>query len=180
MELKDWLGPCISGAAAIFSIGFAFRARRDVRRQHRLQIYGMQRQADGEIRRWADETVAVMTNALTWTYLPEPSDGPHTLITRREEILSVLSSAVDRGRWFFPNEMPDAHGDWKQPAYRGFRPAVLDCLVVTFNAFKGATPPGPYDDTRAKLIAQRKEFVSLIQLRLDPKKRDEEFQELLR
>jgi hypothetical protein len=180
MELKDWLGPSISGIAAVFSIGFALRARRDIRRQHRLQTFGIQRQADADIRRWGDETVSAMTDALTWTYLPHAASEPHALTMKREEILSRLSSAVDRGRWFFPNELPDVHGDWKPLAYRGFRPAVLDCVVGTFNALKDSAPTGPYDKARTTLIAQRKEFVSLIQARLDPKKRDEEFQSLLR
>jgi hypothetical protein len=178
MELKDWLGPIISGIAALLSVIFSIVTRFEVRRQQRLQAFGLRRQYDADLRAWANSTLEALGEALTLTFLPADAIDAKDYAIRREDILTRLSTAADAGRWFFPNEDPDAHGHWKPTAYRGFRPAILDCVVGAFNEVRELTPGNSSAKTKSVLLEHRRQFVSYVQVRLDPRTRDDELNKL--
>jgi hypothetical protein len=179
VELKDWLGPTISGIGALITVVFSVITRFEVRRQQRLQAFGLRRQYDADLRTWANGALVAFTDAVTLTYTPPTSLDAKQFLLRREETLSRLSAIAEQGRLFFPNEQPDAHGAWKSSAYRGFRPAVLECVIGAFNELKQVTPEGPNDKRSAAIVQHRRDFVGHIQERLDPRARDAELKELL-
>lgn len=49
---------------------------------------------------------------------------------RMTEIYFSTSILIEQGRMFFRNAKPGEYGQRKPPAYRGFRPCILDHLVV--------------------------------------------------
>lgn len=53
------------------------------------------------------------------------------------ELLSKLSSQIERGRFFFPNiDKGDFFGKEKPAAYQGYRHIALEFLVFSYNIFK--------------------------------------------
>ena len=87
-----------------------------------------------------------------------------------------LSSLIDTGRWYFPNQWTDDYGTHKEPAYRGMRQPVLDYVVEAYDLLKDSHST---ESLRAELIAAQREFVSHIQEVLDPRKREQEIKKIL-
>ncbi|MEN9894965.1 MAG: hypothetical protein RIR97_817 [Pseudomonadota bacterium] len=50
--------------------------------------------------------------------------------SRIRELAVSASVLVEKGRLFFRNNEVDGHGREKEPAYRGYRPLILDKLVL--------------------------------------------------
>lgn len=180
MELKDWIGPTISGAAAVFSVAFSVITRFEVRRQHRIHSFGLRRQYDADLRVWANAALEKISEGITLTFLSASAVEAEKFESRREDILTRLSTLADAGRWFFPNEGPESHGQGKPAAYRGFRPAILDCVVGAFNEVRNLSPGDSDTKTRSALLEHRRQFVSHVQMRLDPRAREEELNRLYR
>lgn len=178
MELKDWIGPTISGAAAVFSVLFSVITRFEVRRQQRLHSFGLRRQYDADLRVWANATLEKISEGLTLTFLTDSAIEPEKFELRRQDILTRLSTLADAGRWFFPNEGPETHGHGKPIAYRGFRPAILDCVVGAFDEVRDLSFGESSAKTQSALLEHRRQFVSHVQIRLDPRAREEELTRL--
>ena len=88
-------------------------------------------------------------------------------------VMYKLSSAIDRGRWFFPNQWNDEIGLHKEPAYRGLRQPILDHLVAAYDLvknMKAATDGASVSD----LVHYQRCFVSEVQQVLNPRRRNEE------
>jgi hypothetical protein len=100
---------------------------------------------------------------------------------RRQVILVRLSSLIDRGRWFFPNELQEGIGLDKPEAYQGYRHSVLDSLVRAYRQV------GKLDwrqqssnrQLRQPLEEARRAFVSEVQGVLNPRERDREFERIM-
>lgn len=83
------------------------------------------------VQEWSEEVISCLNrahHALNWT-----EDDPYSTEQRelREELALELSTLVEQGRLYFPNENRSVHGETKQSARQGYRNAVLDPLVAT-------------------------------------------------
>jgi len=119
-----------------------------------------------EVLRWADECI----KALQTLYLTSILEEPLLTVKKTNEIRLSLafdtSTLIERGRLFFKNEIVDEYGAEKLFAYRGYRPRILDHLVVAHQIARfwpGSDEPEIKDRSR---IAEQclKAFVSLAQL----------------
>lgn len=135
-------------------------------RQHNLELRAWTDQHFISVRGWANEVCCAVSEAI------------HTVGKQDEKRkLSIqirLSALIDTGRWYFPNQWKDDYGTHKEPAYRGIRQPVLDCVVEAYRLLGEANAP------KENLIAVQREFVSHIQVALDPRKREEEIKRILR
>jgi hypothetical protein len=87
------------------------------------------RQAD--VLKWSLETIRLLQEVVLATDKGYAEPG---LVT--EEFCKALSAsgdalsvAAEQGRLFFRN-IPNSHGNKKEPAYRGLRPEILDQLII--------------------------------------------------
>ena len=99
------------------------------------------------------------------------------LENQKHDLLVQLSSLVDRGRWFFPNVMPELVGHQKPGAFKGIRQAILSRLVMAYrnlNSLKFGDN-GNASEIEQNLEAARREFVSDVQKKLEPRRTNEEF-----
>jgi len=87
-----------------------------------------------------------------------------------------LSALLGTGRWYFPNQSTDDYGTQKQPAYRGIKKPVLDCVAATYRLLQ-TTQPG--DHAKSELTKIQRQFVSHIQIVLDPRKRELEIKKVI-
>ncbi|PWJ91698.1 hypothetical protein C8D77_103396 [Mesorhizobium loti] len=104
------------------------------------------------------------------------SEAAHVREGLRAPVLSKLSALIDIGRWYFPNQWSDKYGIDKEPAYRGIRQPVLDCLVAAYDHLSDGTPTAELKD---ELEDCRRHFVSQIQLVIDPRRREKQIARIL-
>ena len=112
---------------------------------------------------WGSEAIAVLQTLLLICIDDEHAAcGPNPRLTDLRFQSSIL---VERGRLFFRNANPDGEGSWKEPAYRGNRPYILDYLVVAHQIATQWPEAVGADRSRMRLVADDilKKFVSLLQ-----------------
>ncbi len=142
--------------AGFFSVGSLIFAivtsqRRELRRE--------------EVHRWADECIICLEKL----YLISCVDDDFISIERKNnlriEIAFESASLVERGRLFFKNEVRDAHGFNKNSAYRGYRPKILDSLVLAHQLARYWPADGDRIEDVRRVVAKKclQEFVSLAQ-----------------
>ncbi|MGH9967578.1 MAG: hypothetical protein ACREBG_07055 [Pyrinomonadaceae bacterium] len=167
--------------AAVATVYFAVRTRRDTAKQRRIQILALRRQYDSDLRRWADAACQSMTEAVFLCDLDPGKLPAGEFFNKRHNLLSTLSTLADQGRWFLPNVHEDAHGHHKPVAFRGFRQPSLDCVVgahrlVAKMDYRRQTPNL---EIRPKLVELKRSFVSELQKILDPREKEKETLNLL-
>jgi len=130
-----------------------------------------------ELRHWADEAVNMLSEAVHLCELDPTKCLEPSFYNRRHNLKAAFSSLIDRGRWFFPNLKSTDYGSWKAEAFSGFRHPVLDNLVYAYGAVRNMN----YEDKeknmflKEPLVEVKKNFVSEIQRKLDPRKTQKEF-----
>lgn len=133
-----------------------------------------------DLLRWSDDAMHLLSEAFHLCELDPKRMEAGEYFELRHKLRVELSAQIDRGRWFFPNYMTEQYGQHKHEAFQGYRHAVLDGLVHTYQEvskldYSDATKNGP----RRMAIEQAKRlFTSEIQKVLDPRTRDEEFRKL--
>ncbi|MFC7367161.1 hypothetical protein [Vreelandella zhaodongensis] len=139
-------------------------------KEHQLKLREWTDQYFNSVRAWAEQVCHAISEATHIIEHPE-LNGDH-----KRPVLVKLSSLIDTGRWYFPNQWTDDYGTHKEPAYRGIRQAILDCVVVAYDLLRDSDPN---ESIKAELIAAQREFVSYIQEVLDPRKREQEIKKIL-
>lgn len=148
----------------------ARRAADLLERNHQLELRSWTDQYFSGVRTWADQVCCAVSEAIHLVSrqgIDEPSKHP---------VLIKLSHLIDTGRWHFPNQWSADYGLDKEPAYRGIRQPVLNCVVAAYNALKESDDSG---DKRDELWAIQRHFVSYIQETLDPRSREQEIRKVL-
>jgi hypothetical protein len=119
-----------------------------------------------EVHAWASEAITALQTLLL-ICLQELRKAPPAgeKNSRLEDVVFSTSILVERGRLFFRNSQPNAHGNWKEPAYRGFRPCILDHLVTAHQISLAWPRANASDRAKMRQIAEDclKKFVSLAQ-----------------
>jgi hypothetical protein len=186
----DWASVAvavIATAIAVLAWWEAHKARKDARHaaaiqraetehQGKIALEAMLEDYHSAIRAWSDEALDWMSQAHSLTLL-DPSRMPEgTFFNARATCLWRLSSLIDRGRVFFPNEGHELHGLNKPAAYRGFRPVVLDDLTSVHNLTGDLHSPRrgakSADEIRENIVARKREFVSAVQEAIDPRAKE--------
>lgn len=140
-------------------------------KQHQLELRQWTDQYFVSVREWADEVCSTISEALHMV------SDPTQLESRRFNTLVRLSSLIDTGRWYFPNQWKDDYGTHKEPAYRGIRQEVLDCVVAAYGELEKLNPSA--EVAKSRLVKCQREFVSHIQAVLDPRARADEIAKVL-
>lgn len=139
-------------------------------KEHQLKLREWTDQYFNSVRAWAEQVCHAISEATHIIEHPE-LNGEH-----KRPILVRLSSLIDTGRWYFPNQWTDDYGTHKEPAYRGIRQPVLDCVVEAYDLLRDSQST---ESLKTELVAAQREFVSYIQDVLDPRKREQEIKKIL-
>ncbi|CAE6694265.1 hypothetical protein R69619_00400 [Paraburkholderia nemoris] len=139
-------------------------------KNHQLSKRSWTDQHFDAVRAWADQVCCAVSEA---THLVEQ---PQPLADAKKSVLVRLSTLIDTGRWYFPNQWNDDYGLHKESAYRGIRQPVLDCIVTAYNELRSANADS---DANVKIVAAQREFVSHIQTVLNPRAREQEIKKIL-
>lgn len=144
-----------------------------VSRQTRLQFESLRAQMDAEVLAWAHEAVDLVSQAGALARGRGSAYAAQELRRLAMEVSYKLSACADRGRLFFPNEAPEAHGQDKEAAFQGFRPPIIDALVFACAQMDKleCEAAGPDEEAAAFLLKCRRLLVSEAQNAIDPRRR---------
>ncbi len=120
----------------------------------------------GDVLVWANEVIHELQTLLLVCILKEPELDE---ANAKEKLLGVIfnsSILIERGRLFFKNEVIDDHGKEKEPAYRGYRPKIIDPIVIAHQIACGWVKANEDTRLRMRLLAEDslKKFVSIVQM----------------
>ncbi|MDE2563246.1 MAG: hypothetical protein KGL48_13470 [Sphingomonadales bacterium] len=127
------------------------------------------RREDEQLRRdevlaWSTEVITAMQTLVLTT--EDEGDVDEAQKARLDDIRIALSILVERGRLYFRNAEPEKFGQKRRSAYRGYRPKILDRLIVAHDVAARWPIAGERDRRKLKKIALacREAFVSLAQM----------------
>lgn len=167
---------------ALVTLWFARRNwTREVLNQ-RLNLVATELKYFEDFRKWADQLSDALTEAIHLCDLnPTQIKGENeALFDRRHRLRILLSSMIDRGRWFFPNIEADDHGTEKELGYRGYRHELLDGLVAAYQCLGRVDYINQSNNrsVRNDLTACKRHFVGQVQKVLDPTSRQAYFDQI--
>jgi hypothetical protein len=166
--------------AVIAAVATVWFARRNLLRElmnQRINLVATRLKYFEDFRKWADQLVDVLTEAIHLCDLDPKRVVGETFFHRRHRLQITLSAMTDRGRWFFPNIEVDDHGAHKELGYRGYRHELLDGLVSAYRCL-GKLDYENGDNNRSirdDLTAAKRHFVGQVQKIIDPTKQGTEF-----
>ncbi|WP_128893094.1 hypothetical protein [Erythrobacter sp. HKB08] len=153
-NLLGWLG--VAGSIVVTLVGVYFRYHR----------YQTEARRSRDVAAWADDAIdtLVTVEVCAKAPCPLPEDERAKLLAKAYVSASVLT---EQGRLFFPNVDGDAYVKSGR-TYQGRRPKLLDPLVVAHKAARRMLekPEEPTTDLLALLVAQRKDFMSHVQVEI--------------
>lgn len=118
-----------------------------------------------EVSTWANEVISALQTLQLLCMLPPARIGAKPWKEKLVQVIFDTSVLVERGRMFFVNVKAGKHGREAESAYGGFRPRILDHLVVAHQV--ACRLEGADEDSlkRMHFIASTalREFVSLAQ-----------------
>lgn len=160
----------VGTVAEIAAVAVAWYSGRNSERaaaaQQRLATHSTAADWLRDLREWASEAIDVLAEA---SYTCGHGDrSKEDCAEKLRNCRYRLSSVIDRGRFFLPNQNVDQFGSEKPSAYRGWRHAALDPLVAAERVLSGEVGSGRFATREKALIEMRREFVSAIQRILAP------------
>jgi hypothetical protein len=111
----------VTAVSALIAAGALFLAWRQAReRQLRKD----------DVLKWSSETIRTLQTLYLICFLGEGTFDRKTIKERLAALAIDTSVLVEQGRLFFRNSPDPTYGADRHPAYRGWRPELLDPIVV--------------------------------------------------
>jgi hypothetical protein len=161
-------------AVLVFSISgglFAFIYGLSAKRSERaLRIIEKQiGQFDGEMTNWGIRGIDALSIAYVYVLTNFSGRDFQQAKVAKDELQATLSALVDVGRLYFVNRSPDLEGVERPYANRGFRPAILDALMLAHEELRRLELPhhGETDRIVKSLFGARRVFVSELREEID-------------
>lgn len=155
----------VSGGLFAFVYGLAAR-----RSERNLRILERQiGQFDGEMVSWGIRGVEALARTHVYIMTEFSGQKQEEATVIRDELLANLSALVDSGRLYFINRSPDLEGIERPYANRGFRPAILDALMLCYEELRRAGLPPIQDKDRVakNIFGARRVFISELREEVD-------------
>ncbi|MBL8548925.1 MAG: hypothetical protein JNJ73_02990 [Hyphomonadaceae bacterium] len=166
--VTEWVAVA-SAALALASFLFNWSV---VSRQASMQAEALKSQLDRDVLEWAHETIDALSEGVWLARAHANAQNRAVLSEPLAKLSWRLSSLADRGRMFFPNLAPDAHGTDKPGAFQGYRPPVLDAVLFALYQVEQLTPVAPSTEMAMKFIQDcRRLLVSEVQYAIDPRRK---------
>lgn len=169
------------GSAAFALVSYLSQARASrkaeetERRLELVQQEGLRASLDAQVIRWGSTVIELLTEAERLSRARPRFSGLAAFEDARDNLISRLSAHVDQGRLFFPNVSHDLVGLERPHANRGFRPPILDAIMLVHERLRRLVPDAgaeAIDRDGDSLFSARRAFVSELQRALDPRRRE--------
>ncbi len=118
-----------------------------------------------DVLRWANEVIRTEQSLYLLLFLGDSAFDKASAKTMLTKIIVDSSVLVEQGRLFFRNTPDATHGADRHPAYRGYRPMILDPIVVAHQIACRWEGAAPEERERMVLVAEDcvRSFVSMAQ-----------------
>lgn len=183
LSASDW----ITASAYIFAgigwlIVFIYRALLHRSESKRRALEQRVNKVDTEVISWALRCIDVLSNAHILMATRGSGRNSSEIIQTRDTSQAALSALVDAGRLYFLNRNPDLVGLDRPYANRGFRPAILDALMIAHEELRRHPLNPDVDTARAarNIFSARRTFLSELREELDGLRDPDELRRLLR
>ena len=175
----ELVGIAIAAISALLGWFFGTRNERAIKKQYQLDAISFASSWYADLRAWASEAIELLCEAAE-----RCSDTQTANCQHNEALTSCLfriSALIDRGRFFLPNVHPDKYGTHRTAAFRGRRHPAIHYLVAAYQILNDEVlvEEAGFSSKREALIALRKQFVSSIQVVLNPRLQTEEINRLV-
>lgn len=158
--------PIFSIAGGIFAFIYGQAARRRDRKMRQLE--SQVSKIDGEMVIWGLRCIDTLSSAHTFVATNGSGRNPDEARAVRDEIQSSLSALVDAGRLYFLNRSPDLVGTERPYANRGYRPAILDALMIAHEELRRAVLPiGETRKIADNMFGARRVFIAELREEVD-------------
>jgi hypothetical protein len=118
-----------------------------------------------DVLKWANEAIRVQQTLYLVLFLGDPAFDKATARSTLAKLAVDASVLVEQGRLFFRNTPHPTHGADRHPAYRGYRPMLLDPIVVAHQI--ACQWEGAADEEKERMILVAEDcvrrFVSMAQ-----------------
>ena len=161
MEMTDKIDILIAATQATIAIAVFWHSWSQGRLNRNIQRIS-------RIQEWGNDCIEALVEAREFCLLQASDfvqDGAYTV--QRSNILQRLSTLIDQGRLFYKNTHRELSDQEVFPAYRGYRPEILDPLIHAYRSI--SEQDGTTNQDRCERLQEwRKRFVSLLQFELRP------------
>ncbi len=160
--------------SALFAMIGAIASHLETRRQEKIRLETLRSQVDNASLEWGNSVIDLLVRMAMFARTRRSQNNDQAFNQNKLNLQMQLSSAIERGRMFFPNIDPHKKGAEKDGAYRGFRAPILDALVFSHYELEAITrETGPTGENSAAYFDEcRRLVVSELQAHLDPRRRD--------
>ena len=165
----------IAFASAATTLWYSWRSTQHAERSTELAEQAARADYLKQVRDWADRTIEVITAVRR---LVRDGADEASFNEALPRLRTDLSAQIEKGRWHFPNLLREHVGQTKEAAYRGLRPPILDYLVAIYDCLDGIEWANRASCRDTVAVMQR-QFVSDVQMRLDPNHQEELYRQLL-
>lgn len=118
-----------------------------------------------DVLRWASEAIRMQQTLYLLVFLGDSAFDKAATKAMLTKIIVDSSVLVEQGRLFFRNTPDATYGADRYPAYRGYRPMILDPIVVAHQIACQWEGAAPEERERMVLVAEDcvRSFVSMAQ-----------------
>lgn len=119
-----------------------------------------------DVLKWSNEVIRTLQTIYVVCFRGEPAFEGRAAREMLAKLAIDASVLVEQGRLFFKNTPDETYGADRHPAYRGYRPMLLDPIVVAHQIAARWPGAGEEDRLRMTLVAEDcvRRFVSMAQL----------------
>ena len=169
----------VAAISALIGWSFGRRSEQAAKQQYELDAISFAGNWYSDLRTWASEAILLLSEATE-----RCGSSDYTSRQKDEALMCCryrLSALIDRGRFFLPNRMHENYGIHKPEAYRGIRHPALDYLVGAYQIIDEtvAVEEFGFDSRKRALIELKRQFVSSIQVVIDPRQHAQEISRLV-
>lgn len=176
-DYGEFVTVCGSAVSLAISLYFSAKAKKMESILLNMQVLSWKQEYFADMVKWADEVSDTLSEII---HLCEcDPQRMQDFFNQRIRIRSKISSLLDRGRVFFPNQVSvtDIYGKESLNGSIGFRQNILNVLAECYLVATKIDYVNKLNNIahRARLVALKKEFTEQVKIALDPKSRDEHY-----
>lgn len=168
----DYLKDVVPWFSLIISIIALVRTHQVEVKRRRLEVAGYLNEYYRGLREWADLVIDKLSDAAFLCDCDPQKMETGQFFERRNNLLSAVSSLLDRDRLYLPNTNENSVGQWKSSSYRGLRKPALSYLAKAFGLVKSLDYNNKENNKSLQqcIVDAKRNFTSELQAALDVRK----------
>lgn len=172
----------LSLASAVIALSAALAAYLYTRYKDRRERIDLQIKYFDSFRKWADKAIDDLSEAVHLCDLDPNKVIGEPFFDRLHRLRISISSLIDKGRFFLPNNGVEDYGRDKDIGFKGYRHEILDALVEAYRLLNKMDYASKANNVglRVDLVTAKRAFAGNVQEVLDPSGSKREFDRIIK